>query len=100
MSSMYLFTSKSMGLPSAVFTSFDLASDWIKSNYLSGILMEYPVDQSCYDWAIESGYFKEKSVIDRSPTFIEKFVSAYFDDRVLHHVQNASFADMQIQIFQ
>ncbi|MFC6052877.1 hypothetical protein A6M14_02530 [Acinetobacter sp. Ac_877] len=77
MTSVYLFTSKSMGLPSAVFTSYELASTWIKNNYLSGILTEYPLDQSCYDWAIEGGYFKEKSAIDRAPTFIEKFVSAY-----------------------
>ena len=39
--------------------------------------MEYPQDQSCYDWAIAQGHFKDKSAIDRAPVFIAKFVSAY-----------------------
>ena len=95
MSPIYLFTSKSMGLPSAVFTSFDLASDWIKSNYLSGILMEYPVDQSCYDWAIENEYFKEKSVVDRSPPFIGKFVSAYQQNWHFEHGEELCHQNMQ-----
>ena len=95
MSSIYIFTSKSMGLPSGVFTSFDLASQWIQKNYLSGILTEYPVDQSCYDWAIERGYFKEKSAIDRSPTFMEKFVSAYQQNWHFEHGEKLCHQNMR-----
>lgn len=77
MQAIYLFTSKSLGLPSAVFSTYELAVNWIEKNYLSGILTEYPLDKSCYDWAIDNGHFKDRTPIDRAPTFIEKFVSAY-----------------------
>lgn len=73
----YLFSAHKSNFPSAVFTSYAQASTWIESNHLSGILMEYPQDQSCYDWAIAQGHFKDKSAIDRAPVFIAKFVCAY-----------------------
>lgn len=95
MSSLYIFTSKSLGLPSGIFTSYKLASSWIQNNYLSGILTEYPVDTSCYDWAIEHGYFKEKTPIDRAPTFIEKFVSAYQQNWHFEHGEELCHQDMK-----
>ena len=59
----YLFSAHKSNFPSAVFTSYAQASTWIESNHLSGILMEYPQDQSCYDWAMAQGHFKDKSAI-------------------------------------
>ncbi|RKG29952.1 DUF7710 domain-containing protein [Acinetobacter tianfuensis] len=73
----YLFSAHKSNFPSAVFSSYAQARAWIEGNHLSGILMEYPQDQSCYDWAIAQGHFKDKSAIDRAPVFIAKFVSAY-----------------------
>ena len=98
MSSVFIFTSKSLGLPSAVFTSYEKATDWIEDNYLSGILTEYPTDQSCYDWAIENGHFKEKSPIDRSPTFMEKFVSVYQHNWHFEHGKNLCSQKVQRSI--
>ncbi|OTG67721.1 DUF7710 domain-containing protein [Acinetobacter silvestris] len=62
---------------SAVFSSFSLANTWIQKNYLSGVLTEYPLNQGSYDWAIEQGYFKVKSPIDRAPIFIGSFISTH-----------------------
>lgn len=73
----YIFNAMRPGFASAVFSSFDLAQAWIQKNYVCGILTEYPLDQSCYDWARQYGHFKDKSPIDRAPIFIANFVSAY-----------------------
>ncbi|AYA02628.1 hypothetical protein BEN74_07015 [Acinetobacter sp. WCHAc010034] len=73
----YIFNAHKSGFASAVFSSYRQAEGWIKRNYLSGILTEYPLNQSCYDWAKAHGHFKERSAIDRAPIFIAKFVSAY-----------------------
>jgi hypothetical protein len=77
LSSVYLFSAHKSNFSSAVFSNYLQAKDWIEGNHLSGVLIEYPLDQSCYDWAIHEGHFKEKTPIDRAPVFIAKFVSAY-----------------------
>jgi hypothetical protein len=73
----YVFKGQKSGFASAVFSSYPQAERWIQNNDLSGILMEYPLNESCYDWAKERGHFKEKSALDRAPVFIAQFVSAY-----------------------
>ncbi|MGE8541592.1 hypothetical protein [Acinetobacter sp. ANC 3813] len=73
----YVFNGQKSGFASAVFSDYQQAEAWIQQNYLSGILTEYPLNESCYDWAKEQGHFKEKSAIDRAPVFIAQFVSAY-----------------------
>ncbi|OTG80402.1 hypothetical protein [Acinetobacter sp. ANC 4648] len=75
--SVFVFNFNKACFSSAVFSSFTLANIWIKKNYLSGVLTEYPLNQGSYDWAIEQGYFKVKSPIDRSPVFIGSFISVY-----------------------
>ena len=73
----YLFNAEKAAFASAVFTSKQLAESWIQKHHVCGVLTEYPVNTSCYDWAIEHGYFVTKSPIDCSPVFIGKFLSAY-----------------------
>jgi hypothetical protein len=73
----YVFNADKACFASAVFTSYRHALLWIKHNYLTGILTEYPLNMSCYDWAIRNGHFKDRSPIDRSPVFIASFVSSY-----------------------
>ncbi len=76
-SRVYLFKADGAVFTSAVFSSFKIAQTWICENSLSGLLTEYPVNISTYDWAIKKGYFKVKNVIDISPVFMGSFVSAY-----------------------
>lgn len=73
----FIFNSNKSCFSSAVFSSFPLANIWIEKNALSGVLTEYPLNQGSYDWAVEQGYFKVKSPIDRAPVFIGSFISTY-----------------------
>lgn len=73
----FVFNANQSCFCSAVFSSFTLAQAWIQSHYLTGILIEYPLNHGSYDWAITQGYFKLKSPIDRAPIFIGSFVSIY-----------------------
>ena len=73
----YLFHGEGACFASAAFSSYKKAQQWISNNGLSGVLTDYPLNQSCYDWAVSQGYFKQASAIDRSPIFIGRFVSSY-----------------------
>lgn len=74
---MYLFSGQETKFASAVFSTFEKAKNWVEQNHLSGMLIEYPIDESCYDWAIQQGHFTQLSAIDKAPIFIERFVSIY-----------------------
>lgn len=87
-SSVYMFQAENAVFASAVFSSFKLAQAWIYQNSLSGLLIEYPLDISSYDWAIKKGYFKVKSPIDISPIFIGHFISAY---QIQWHYRHGKF---------
>jgi len=41
-------------VPSAAFTSKNEAEQWIQDNKLSGVLTAFPLDKSCFDWAVEN----------------------------------------------
>jgi hypothetical protein len=64
-------------LASAVFSSKEIAENWINANQVQGILTKYPIDISVYDWTIEQGYFNPKSPEQLTPDYIQKFSSAY-----------------------
>lgn len=73
----YIFKGNNAKFSSAVFSSTVLAEDWIIKNTLSGVLTEYILDVPVYDWAVEKGYFKPKSDVDKSARFIGGFSTAY-----------------------
>lgn len=75
--SVFLFQAENATYTSAVFSAYKLAQTWVYENALSGVIMEYPLDISSYDWSVAKNYFKVKSPIDKSPVFIGSFVSAY-----------------------
>lgn len=58
--SVWIFCGDVARFPSAVFTSIEKAEQWIAQKKVSGMLTEYPVDISCYEWALAYGYFEEK----------------------------------------
>jgi len=59
-----------------VFTSRNLAEEWIKRHSLSGTLTRYPLDISVYDWAITRNLFEPKKDEHRKPEFVGRFSSA------------------------
>jgi hypothetical protein len=61
----------------AVFKTKEGAIAWIEAKRLTGTLTAYPLDQSAYDWAVESGHFLPKNDEQRSARFIQRFSSAH-----------------------
>jgi hypothetical protein len=85
MTFVWVFNGANSAFPSAIFAERSDAEEWIRRLRLTGTLTKYPVGQSAYDWAIESGAFTPKSDKHRSPKFVASFTSAaqehyYFED--------------------
>ena len=73
----WVFMGDSAPHPCAIFSSKKDADKWITKNNVSGVLTQYPLNKSVYDWAREYGYFEPASDEQKSPRFIAKFSSAY-----------------------
>jgi hypothetical protein len=56
--------------PSGVFSSRDLAEDWIRRYSLTGTLTQYPIDAGMYDHAIAHGAFSSKKPEHATSEFI------------------------------
>jgi hypothetical protein len=72
----YIFNGNSSIFPAGVFQNKELAISWIKDNLLSGVLNQYPLNVSLYDWAIAENLFTIKNENQKKPGFIEKFTCA------------------------
>jgi uncharacterized protein (DUF433 family) len=73
----WVFDGHNARFPSAVFSTFEVANEWITDNSLSGVLTKYPVDISVFDSCIKLGLFKPKREEHFSPEFIQRFSSAH-----------------------
>ena len=73
----WIFKGDNAQLPSAVFSNQQNAEDWIKTNRASGILTEYPIDTSVYDWAVSHEYFVPKREHHNTIEFQQQFTSAH-----------------------
>jgi hypothetical protein len=81
--------------PSAVFSTFEAANEWIKTNALSGTLTKYPVDISAYDWAIMTGRFKPKKESHTTAEFIANYSSGsqehyHYDEGMSNQIESIS----------
>jgi hypothetical protein len=72
----WVFSGPHNHFPSAVFSSRDLAEEWVEKYQLRGTLTAYPLDLSVWEWAIERGYFIPKREEQTSSNFIGNFSSA------------------------
>jgi hypothetical protein len=72
----WVFNSGWKGFPSGVFTTRELAENWIAENHLSGTLTKYPLNLGVYHWAIQTGLFKPKAEYQHQARFIATFSSA------------------------
>ena len=77
----WIFQASNGRFPSAVFPSRGAGETWIEKHKLSGVLTEYPIGVSVYDWAVGNGYFRPKDDSHSSPEFIGRFTSASLE----HH---------------
>jgi len=86
--SVWVFHGANARFSSGVFSSLDKAAEWIKKNRLSGILTEYQIDESPYDWAISNNFFEPKRLEQTEAGFIQKFTSASQEH---YHFENGDF---------
>ena len=75
MESVWVFNGIQSPFPSGVFSTAELADEWISRNGLTGTLTEYPVDIGMYDYAISMCYFEPRKPEHTTPLFIGKFSS-------------------------
>ena len=88
MRGIWVFVADGASLPSAVFDEEGLDREWIGQHALSGVLTQYPLNVSVYDWAIENGAtVMNLSLSSKSealyPVFHELADNAYFANSVL-----------------
>lgn len=73
----WIFHGERAKFSSAVFTRRDLAEQWIATNGFSGMLTEYPLDISVYDFHQASGVGKKYA--ECSLEFKQNYASASQD---------------------
>ena len=66
-------TSMNAAFPSGVFSSIEVAENWIGRHSLSGTLTLYRMDVGAYDWAIANGFFTPSKTHHQTPEFIGRF---------------------------
>lgn len=76
LSSVWVFHGANGKFCSGVFTTRELAENWVSEYELTGVLTEYPLDISAYDWAIKMNFFTPKNELQIQPEFIQKFTTA------------------------
>jgi hypothetical protein len=72
----WVFNGNNSSFPSGIFSTRELAENFIIEYKLSGVLTLYPLDQSVYDWAISNNFFSIKKDDEKTPKFIQRFSSA------------------------
>lgn len=81
----WIFCGDKSQFPGGVFSSKELAEEWITNRRLSGVLTEYPVNTGVYDWALMNDFFKPKRPDQSSPEFIGGFTSSH--QKHYHYVE-------------
>ena len=74
--SVWVFHGANGRFASGVFTTRVLAESWISKYGLTGMLTEYPLDISAYDWALTMNFFAVKKEAQGQAEFIQKFTTA------------------------
>lgn len=84
-SSVWVFNGARSQFPSAVFSSLEVAEQWIRQTSVTGTLTCYPIDVSVYDWVLDNKLWEPKEPHQRTSKFIGRFSSAYQDH---HHYED------------
>jgi hypothetical protein len=89
----WVFNGEKSNLPSAVFSSREVAEDCIRRISLTGLLTKYPVDMCAYDWSVSNGFFKPSKERHYDSAFIGTFSGGeehfHYENGVL--ARNTSF---------
>ena len=90
----WVFNGDGGRFPSAVFSTLEIAEEWIKKNKVSGILTWYPIDVGVYEWVTVRDYWKPTKEYQLEAEFIQKFSSAYTGH---YHYENGVNAGRELQ---
>jgi hypothetical protein len=90
-STVWVFVGENASFPCAVFSILKTALNEINNYRLSGILTEFPLNTTTYQWAILAGYFNPKKEYQLSSKFVQQFTSAsmrhyHFTDGVCNEI--------------
>lgn len=76
MKTVWVFHGANAKFASAVFSEFTHAERWLVANGFSGVLTEYPLDVSVYDFQVGQSLFTPTKDEHRSKDFVQRFTSA------------------------
>ena len=85
----WVFNGSKGKFPGGIFTTVDIAEQWIARNKLTGVLTQYPIDQGAFEWALERNLttlrpdLLPQKLLDSD--FIGSFSSASFEH---YHYEN------------
>lgn len=91
MGEVWVFMSDRSRFPGGIFTTREVAEQWIREHRLDGTLTRYAVDQGVYDWAIAGGLFVPSQAKHTRPEFIGGFTTASMEH--YHYVDGKTERD-------
>jgi hypothetical protein len=57
----WVFNGAGGRFPGGIFTSRELAEEWIRARRLTGVLTKYPLDEGCFDWAVRNDLISRRA---------------------------------------
>jgi hypothetical protein len=86
----WIFHGEGARFASGVFTTEDLALEWVARHRLTGVVTQYPVNAGAYDEAIANGWFRPSKPHHGTPTHVAGFSPGHTEHI---HVRDGKFDD-------
>ncbi len=81
----WVFQGNGSDAPGGIFSTRDKAEEWISKSRVQGILFNYPVNISVYDFLVSSGSLKIRKDYQRDPKFVQKISPGYLEHYHYEH---------------
>ncbi|AWV89876.1 DUF7710 domain-containing protein [Bradymonas sediminis] len=89
LSGLWVFNGACARFPCGVFSTRKLAETEIERFGLTGVLTEYPLDMTVFEWAVTEELFAPSEEQQNSPEFIQRFTSAHLEH---YHYEDGELA--------
>ena len=89
----WIFVGTNTSFPSGIFTSKELAIEWVKKHNLTGTLSLMPLDEGVFDWSVRNDMLtiKKEKIPEKSKD--PHFIASCFPASLEHyHFENGSVA--------
>lgn len=94
----WVFCGQDSQYPGGIFLSVESAERWIAKHRLTGMLIQYPVNEGLYDWVVSQDLFRPKRESQKTSHFIGTFTSAHARHFHYENGVNAHLAGEQQQV--